>query len=133
MREELAARTGQVETSEAELEHRRLAFELEKKRVVKRVVLDVAKATVRVLIGALTGTVQLEPKKSSFLISDRDLAKSVDDYGIGAYLEKPVMVVLSAWQKISAILPRDQVANLEQNLKEELGQGSPPSDRGAQP
>ena len=133
VREELAARTGQVETSEAELEHRRLAFELEKKRVVKRVVLDVAKATVRVLIGALTGTVQLEPKKSSFLISDRDLAKSVDDYGIGAYLEKPVMVVLSAWQKISAILPRDQVANLEQNLKEELGQGSPPSDRGAQP
>jgi hypothetical protein len=116
VREELAARTGQVEASEADLEQKRRAFDLEKKRIVKRVVFDVAKVTVRVLVGALIGNVYLDPSKSSLVIVDRDLSKSVDDYGIGAYLEKPVAV-----------------ANLEQNLKEELRPALPPFNGGIEP
>ncbi len=133
VRADLAARTSQIEAAEAELEQERRAFDFEKRRVVKRVVADVAKATVRALMGVFNGTVQIDPKQSSFLITDKSLARSVDDYGIRSYLEKPVTAVLSFWQRISSLLPRDQVASLEQDLKEELGPGSPTSDRGAEP
>jgi len=133
VREDLAARTSQIEAAKAELEQKRRAFDFEKRRVVKRVVLDVAKATVRVLTGVFNGTVQIDPKQSSFVITDKSLARSVDDYGIRSYLEKPVTAVLSFWHRISSFVPRDQIVELEQNLKEELGPGSPSSDRGAEP
>ena len=133
VREDLAARTSQIEAAESELEQKRRAFDFEKRRVVKRVVVDVAKATVRVLTGVFNGTVQIDPKKSSFVIADKSLARSVEDYGIQSHLEKPVTAVLAFWQKISSFVPRDQVASLEQDLKEEIGPGSPSSDRGAEP
>ena len=131
--EDLAARSSKIEAAEAKLEQERRAFDFEKRRVVKRVVLDVAKATVRVLTGVFNGTVQIDPKQSSFVIADKSLARSVEDYGIRSYLEKPVTAVLSFWQRISSFVPRDHVANLEQDLKKELGSGSPSSDRGAEP
>jgi hypothetical protein len=133
VRKELSDRTGQVQASEAKLEQERRAFELEKRRVIKRVVLDVAKAAVRVIAGVFTGTVRLDPDSSSFVISDRSLAKDVDDYGIKSYLEKPVTFVHSAWQKLSSLLPRDQIGRLEQDLKEELAPVWPPYDKGAEP
>ncbi|MBY5933743.1 hypothetical protein KUV51_12095 [Tateyamaria omphalii] len=133
VREDLAARTSQIEAAEAELEQKRRAFDFEKRRVVKRVVLDVARVTVRVLTGVFIGTVQTDPKQSSFTIADKSLARSVEDYGIRSYLEKPVTAVLSFWQKISSFAPRDQVASLAQDLKGEIGLGSPSSDRGAEP
>lgn len=133
VREDLAARTSQIEAAKAELEQKRRAFDFEKRRVVKRVVLDVAIATVRVLTGVFNGTVQIDPKQSSFVITDKSLARSVDAYGIRSYLEKPVTAALSFWQRISSFVPRDQIVELEQNLKEELGPGSPSSDRGAEP
>lgn len=133
VREELADQVAKTEASRVELEQARRAFELEKRRVVKRTVLDVAKATVRVLTGVFTGTIRLDPERSSFAIEDRDLAKAVDDYDIKPYLEKPVMVIHSIWQKVSSFLPRGQVAHLEQNLKAELTEASSPKDQGVEP
>ncbi|MEO0485524.1 MAG: hypothetical protein AAF092_06400 [Pseudomonadota bacterium] len=133
VREELAVKVAKAEAHRAELEQAGRAFELEKRRVVKRVVVDVAKATVRVLTGVFNGTVQLDPKKSSFVIADKSLARSVEDYGIRSYLEKPVTAVLSFWQKISSFVPLDQVASLEHDLSEEIGPVSPSPDQGAEP
>jgi uncharacterized membrane protein YqiK len=133
VREELAGQSAKTEAHRAELEQDRRAFELEKRRVVKRTVRDVAKATVRVLTGVFTGTIRLDPERSSFAIEDRDLAKVVDDYEIKPYLEKPVMVMHSIWQKVSSLLQRDQVVHLEQDLKEELAPKLPPFDQGAEP
>ena len=76
------------------------------------VVLDVAGTTVRVLQGVFSGIVRFDPERSSIEISDSALAKSVDDYGIISYLEKPVSVVLSAWHKLSAFLPRADATQL---------------------
>jgi hypothetical protein len=133
VREELAGQTAKTEAHWAELEQARRAFELEKRRVVKRTVRDVAKATVRVLMGVFSGTIRLSPEQSSFVIEDRDLAKVLEDYGIKSYLEKPVMVIHSVWQRASSLLPRVQVVHLEQDLKEELAAKLPPFDQGAEP
>ena len=133
VREELSAQAGQIEASKAELEQQKRAFELEKRRVVKRVVLDVAGTTVRVLLGVFSGSVRFDPGRSSIEISDRALAKSVDDYGIMPYLEKPVSAVLSAWNKLSAFLPKADAIQLRSDLKGELKPASERSDRGYEP
>ena len=133
VREDLAVRSAEMEAAKADLKQQELAFELEKKQVVKRVVLDVAGTTVRVLLGVFSGVVRFDPERSSIEISDPALAKSVDDYGIMSYLEKPVSVVLSAWHKLSAFLPRADATQLRSDLSEELKPASERSERGYKP
>lgn len=133
VREELATQAGQMEASKDALDQEKRAFELEKRRVVKRVTLDVAGTTARVILGVFRGTVQFDQTCSSIVISDRHLAKSVDDYRIMPYLEKPVAVVLSVWLRLSAFLPKADVKQLQSDLKEELKPASQQSDWGHQP
>lgn len=133
VREELAAQSAQMEAAKADMKQQELAFELEKRRVVKRVVLDVAGTTVRVLVGVFSGAVRFNPERSSIEISDRALAKSVDDYGIMSYLEKPVSAIISAWHKLSAFLPRADPTQLRSDLSDELKSASVPLDQGYEP
>jgi len=133
VREELADQSAQMEAAKAELKQKERAFELEKRRVVKRVVLDVAGTTVRVLLGVFSGAVRFDPERSSIEISDRALAKSVDDYRIMSYLEKPVSAIIAAWHKLSAFLPRADATQLRSDLSEELKPAPERSERGYEP
>jgi len=133
VREDLAMQTELIEVSKAELEQEKRAFDLERRRIVKRVVKDLAGATVRVLLGVLSGTVQFERTRSTIVITDAELAKNVSDSQIMSYLEKPVAIVLSAWQKLSALLPKPDAARLQSDLQSTLKPISGPPDRRYEP
>ena len=76
---------------------------------------------------------RFERGRSSIDISDRALAKNVADYGILPYLEKPISLVLSAWNRLCAFLPRADAIQLRSDLKGELKSASELSDRGVEP
>lgn len=132
-RAELAHQTEQLEQQASDLQSERIAFEHERKTVLRETVMRVASVTARVLIGVLTGSVRFDDKRSELQFDDVRLAQDVERLEIAPIVQKFVVLVSKVWAKLIGMLSTSEAEQGRQQISEVLKPISRPQSRGMEP
>lgn len=130
---ELAHQMELLEKETSDLQSERIAFEHEKRTVLRETVMRVASLTARVLIGVLTGSVRFDDKRSELHFDDVRLAQDVERLEIAPVVQKFVVLVSKVWAKLTGLLSASEAEQEREQIAEVLKPLSRPQSGGMEP
>lgn len=130
---ELAHQMELLEKETSDLQSERIAFEHEKRTVLRETVMRVASVTARVLIGVLTGSVRFDDKRSELHFDDVRLAQDVERLEIAPVVQKFVVLVSKVWAKLTGLLSASEAEQEREQIAEVLKPLSRPQSGGMEP
>jgi hypothetical protein len=131
--EALRVREDRISKDERRLADAQAKFEREKAGLRFKAVREAARATVRVIIGAMKGSVTLSDDGYQLNIADPDLAQTIERLEISTLLATVAKGILTVWDRLKAHLSAPELAVEQERVNQALNPLRDLGDKGIEP
>ena len=131
--EALRVREDRILKDECRLAEAQAKFEDEKAGLRFKAVRDAARATVRVIIGVMTGSVTVSDEGYQLNIADSELSETVERLELSTPLATVAKGILTVWDRLKARLSASELAVERERVDQALNPLRDPGNKGIEP